>query len=88
MCNAEVVNNWAQGYEGFTRSLRTNGIDLYSYNLKIGTTSDEGKKILFDYTRAGGNFHSQTTSTHVNLAREYSDVTFHGDGLAAKVSRK
>ena len=87
MCNHEVVNNWAQGNEGFTRSLRTNGIDLYSYNLKIGTTSDDGKKVLFDYTRSGGSFHSQTTSTHVNIAREHSDVTFRGDGMAAKVSK-
>ena len=84
MCNHEVVSNWAQGYEGFTRSLRTDGRDLYSYNLKIATTNPEGKKVLFDFTSTGGNFQSQTTSCHVGLARNHADITLRGDNPIAR----
>ena len=88
MCNHEVVNNWAQGNEGFTRALRTDGNNLYSYNLRIGITGPDSEKIVFDFTSGGGKFMSQTTSTHVGLARQYA-VTIHpGDSPIAEAMSK
>ena len=79
MCNAEVVDRWVQGCEGFTRSLKTDGRDLWSYDLKIGTTCDTTGKILIDYTADGGWFISQTTSSHVGLARVLADLIVDGN---------
>ena len=84
MCNHEVVTNWAQGIEGFTRSLRTDGRNLFSYNLRIGMTGPEGEKIVFDFTSSGGRFMSQTTSTHVGLARQHADNIHRGDSPIAE----
>ena len=88
MSNAEVVNNWAQGFEGFTRSLRTDGRSLYSYNLRIGITGPDNEKIVFNFTSGGGKFMSQTTSTHVGLARQHADTIHRGDSpIAEALSR-
>tara|TARA_B100000945_G_scaffold233908_1_gene190202 strand:+ start:284 stop:526 length:243 start_codon:yes stop_codon:yes gene_type:complete len=56
----------------FTTNFWTDGKDLYSYNLKIGTTYNNEKHI-FDYTTRTNNFISATTSRHVNLAAFYAD---------------
>ena len=84
MCNAEVVNNWSQGHEGFTRSLKTDGNNLYSYNLRIGITGPNSEKIVFDFSSGGGKFMSQTTSTHVGLARRHADAIHRGDSPIAE----
>ncbi len=70
-----VVDKWASGYawKSGTGSLHTDGQDLYSYNLKIGYTDDQGKKVAIDYTAPGKAFYSQTTSKHVTLAKSVSD---------------
>eukprot|EP01051_Picozoa_sp_SAG22_P020013 SAG22_NODE_3885_length_1483_cov_2.278902_1_plen_69_part_00 len=56
------------------KSLRmsTDGENLWSYNLLIGETLG-GDKVVKDYTANGIGFYSNTTSTHVNLAKEYAD---------------
>ena len=54
-------------------SFWTDGSDLYSNQKKIGTTSELGEKILYNYTKPGGTFISALTSRHVNLARFYAD---------------
>ena len=90
MCNAEVVENWAYGHEGFTRSLRTDGKNLFSYNLRIGITGPGREKIVFDFTAPGGKFVSSTTSTHVGLARPHAhaDNIHRGDSpIAEAMSR-
>ena len=79
MRNENVAARWAYGRVGSTRHLMTDGVSLYSYQLKIGTTIPEGKKVLFDYTSPGGGFRSQTTSCHVGIARRYADITLRGD---------
>jgi hypothetical protein len=79
MRNENVAARWSYGRVGSTRHLMTDGVNLYSYQLKIGTTNPQGKKILFDYTSPGGDFRSQTTSCHVGLARRYADITLRGD---------
>ena len=47
------------------------GKKLYSYALKIGTTTDDQCKNVLDYTARGLGFYSVTTSTHVNLAKKF-----------------
>ena len=51
----------------------TDGKDLYSYALKIGTTNEQGEKVLFNYTANGIKYYSQTTSCHVGKSRHYAD---------------
>ena len=90
MCNAEVGNSRAYGHEGFTRSLRTDGKNLYSYNLRIGMTGPDREKIVFDFTTPGGKFVSSTTSAHVGLARghAHADNIHPGDSpIAEAMSR-
>ena len=55
---------------------RTDGKKLYSYALKIGTstTTDNQCKNVLDYTTRGLGFYSVTTSTHVGLAKKYADI--------------
>ena len=59
--------------KSFTNNYWTNGSELYSYRLKIGETFPDGTKVLYNYTKATGNFISATTSRHVNLAAFYAD---------------
>jgi len=56
-----------------TGAYSTDGKDLYSYQLKIGTTNAQGEKVLFDYTSGGIRYYSQTTSCHVGKSRQYAD---------------
>ena len=69
--NYRVVRLWEKGRKGSNHkgTFRTDGKNLYSYNLKIGTTSKSGQKVLFDYSGPWGV--SQTTSNHVGIARSY-----------------
>ena len=48
----------------------TDGQTLYSYRKPIGKTID-GRKVLFLYTAADGNYVSATTSQHVGLAKRH-----------------
>ena len=81
--NKQVITNWLNGESGSNgHSLRTDGKELYSYELRIGTTYEyqlikgHVSKALFRYTGdpLGINYWgsdkklSSTTSTHVNLA--------------------
>ena len=52
---------------------RTDGLNLYSYNLRIGYT-ENGKKVAVNHTAAGGSFYSMTTSKHVSYAKGVADV--------------
>jgi hypothetical protein len=54
--------------------MRTNGKILYSYALKIGTTTDNQCKNVLDYTARGLGFYSVTTSIHVGKAKKYADI--------------
>tara|TARA_B100001059_G_scaffold134263_1_gene134517 strand:+ start:19177 stop:19467 length:291 start_codon:yes stop_codon:yes gene_type:complete len=60
--------------KSYTNNYWTDGHNLYSYKLLIGTTTSDGQKILYDYTVANNSFISATTSRHVNLAAFYMDV--------------
>ena len=55
-------------------SFHTDGMNLYSGKKLIGTTSNNGQKILYNYTKTqGGTFLSALVSRHVNLAKFYAD---------------
>ena len=68
--NGAVASAWAQNKpaRSHTGNLYTDGKKIYSYELQIGDTSADGKKIVRDYTARGSyGFRSQTTSCHVGL---------------------
>ena len=70
--NDEVAQAWFDGREAtsYTGNFSTDGKEIYSYALQIGDTSEDGKKIVRDYTARGSyGFRSQTTSCHVGLLR-------------------
>ncbi len=72
MRNDKVVRNWAAGKAGSAGNLSTDGSNLWSYNLLIGTT-EEGRKVVRDYTSGGSHgWISQTTSCHVGLAKRFA----------------
>jgi len=73
--NEQIVHAWSTGRaaENHRGSFTTDGKDLYSYRLMIGTTNEENEKVLFDYTSGGMGYYSQTTSCHVGKARLAAD---------------
>ena len=76
MKNENVVKAWQSGKiaRNGNGSLHCNAAgDLFSYSLKIGRRAPDGRTIIADYTANTANYHSQTTSSHVNLARRYAD---------------
>ena len=68
--NDRVVYSWINGKPFKSLSMKTNGKDLYSYKLKIGTTTDNQCKKVLNYTARGLGFYSVTTITHVGLAKK------------------
>lgn len=72
--NSNIPSYWAQSVTAHSnnRQFRTDGQNLYSYNLVIGVTV-AGQKILLDYTAPAGYMVSATTSQHVGKARTSAD---------------
>ena len=79
MRNDQVIDAWQRGVIGVSHSgnLLTNGVDLYSYKLRIGHRTSTGATVLGDYTSGGGRFYSVTTSCHVGKARMAADHIMH-----------
>lgn len=74
MTNNDVVKSWVRGYPASNGgSLSTDGKELFSYRLLIGTTDENGTKTVYNYTAETRNFKSQTTSRHVSIARSKAD---------------
>mgnify|MGYP001486452322 CR=1 FL=1 len=71
--NSDVIRYWQRGSRASSQNgnLSTDGMNLYSYNLKIGTKVG-GRCKVFNYT-ASGRYYSQTTSQHVGLALRNSN---------------
>lgn len=76
MKNSQVAENWGRNNPASAGNLRTDGENLYSYNLLIGYTTPKGTKVALDYT-ARGKMVSQTTSCHVGLAARNADELMH-----------
>lgn len=84
MRNSEVAERWAAGRPGGARNFHTNGLSLYSYDLLIGYTQDDGDKVVINY--CGAHAYSATTTQHVYLARCVADAdTNPTPELAAKM---
>lgn len=67
MQNKEVISKWANGQAAKSANLRSDGDNLFSYSLKIGSASG---RVVYNYMSAGGGeFISRTTSQHVSLAK-------------------
>lgn len=77
MKNSEVAKAWYNGRSASTKHMKTDGINLWSYNLIIATVKN-GNRVVFDYTSRGGHFYSVTTSKHVGLAARYGNVVTPG----------
>ena len=73
MRNDAVVRAFSRGERAAAGALRTDGRSLWSYNLKIAEKT-LGGVVVADYTSTGGAFRSQTTSSHVNLAKRVADT--------------
>ncbi len=76
--NQTVIELWKRGEQATNhrRSLYSlpDG-SLYSYGLKIGMRAPSGAAIVVDFTAASGQYRSQTTSQHVNLAKRIGATT-------------
>ena len=72
--NSRVVYSWMNSKPFKSHSMRTDGKILYSYALKIGTTTDNQCKNVLDYTARGLGFYSVTTSTQVGMPKKYADI--------------
>ena len=77
MKNELVINSWTRGVAASSHNgaLRTDGVNLYSYNLRIGYRAKTGATIVGDYTSPGGGFRSMTTSCNMLGRCEASHVT-------------
>ena len=77
--NEQVIDAWTRGVkaDSHTGALRSDGVNLYSYNLRIGYRSRSGTTVVGDFTSPGGDFRSQTTSQHVGKVRWRADHVMH-----------
>jgi hypothetical protein len=75
--NWNVVLFWASNQEAKNNrgTFWTNGKDLYSYNLRIGATTEKGTKIAIDYSAPHSI--SVTTSAHAGYARQRANIVIH-----------
>ena len=62
----DVATAWAKGHKARTRSLVTRDGKIWSYNLLIGRTAEDGTLIIYDYTNSAGNYISTSTTYHVS----------------------
>jgi len=74
MRSRDVVKAWDNGVPAETKNLRTDGFDLWSYEVLIGTRPNASAQIVFDYTAPAGHFESHTTSVHVGLAKRITNA--------------
>ena len=73
MRNDTVVHAFSHGQKAAAGALRTDGRSLWSYDLKIAE-KPRCAVVVADFTARGGRFVSQTTSKHVNLAKQVADT--------------
>ena len=79
MRNSQVIQAFSQGKKArsWNENLRTDGTTLWSYNKKIAHRTSGGVIVVGDFTAPGGQFHSVTTSGHVNRAKGVAHHVFH-----------
>ena len=71
--NDSVINYFLEQKAANAGRLKTDGQSLFSYDLRIAehVPQDDGTAItiVYDYTRGGNAYKSQTTSSHVGLIK-------------------
>ena len=73
--NEQVIKSFLRNAPARAGRLHTDGISLFSYNLKIaewvnaGGCIQAGALMVYDYTSTGNAFVSMTTSQHVGLIK-------------------
>ena len=71
--NEGVINSFLNLQPANGGKLKTDGQSLYSYDLRIAEhiPQKDGSAItvVYDYTRGGNAYRSQTTSSHVGLVK-------------------
>jgi hypothetical protein len=71
--NEGVVNSFLNLQPANAGRLKTDGQSLFSYDLRIAehVPQEDGTAItiVYDYTRGGNAYKSQTTSSHVGLIK-------------------
>ena len=79
MRNELVIDAWTRGVAASSHNgnLRSDGVNLYSYNLRIGYRARSGTTVVGDFTSPGGDFRSMTTSCHVGKVRWRADHVMH-----------
>lgn len=73
MTNGQIIDKWMDGESFKGDKLSTDGKNLYSYVLCIGTTNEGGLKIVKDFTKENRN--SPTTTRHIVLAKRACGVS-------------
>jgi hypothetical protein len=69
MTNDKVCKAWIEGKKAKSNSMKTDGISLFSYQMKIGQTLTNGLKQVLNVQKP--YFYSMTTSKHVGIAKSY-----------------
>ena len=79
MRNELVIDAWTRGVaaDSHTGALRTDGVNLYSYDLRIGYRARSGSTVVGDFTSPGGDFRSMPTSCHVGKVRGIAGHVMH-----------
>jgi len=69
-----VIENFMQQIACKSRTLRTDGQSLWSFDTRIAEHIPDGQgqaaTLVYDYTYGGGAYISQTTSNHVRLTKK------------------
>jgi hypothetical protein len=80
---SRAILSWYVGEPFEAGSVATDGMGLYSYNLCIGVTKEDGAKSVLNYTartlngKPSRGYQSQTTSMHVGRAFAILDELSH-----------
>ena len=82
MTNQEVTQNWINGKFGESLHMSTDGISIFSYQMKIGQTLTNGEKQGLNVQKPF--FYSRTTSNHVGLVKRYADNMVNPVGIDKK----
>lgn len=69
-----VIDNFMQQLACKSRTMRTDGQSLWSFDTRIAEHVPDGRgrasTLVYDYTYGGGAYISQTTSNHVRLVKK------------------
>ena len=61
-----IAEAWVKGKKARNKNFVTRDGKIWSYNVLIGKTLQDGTLLIYDYTNSAGNFISNTTTYHVS----------------------